>query len=104
MGEAVLVPKAALATEDAIDLHSGVVLPRFALGQHRRVVPKGREKVDVIGHDDKIEKHIAIAVKVPQAVGNDLCQLGPAQHASAVTCIQLVVPTLGEFTMELPSQ
>src|SRR5262245_42658467 len=58
----------------------------------------------MIRHDYKIGKHIAIAIKVPQAFGHDMCQLSPAQHASAVPCIELVVPTLGEFTMELASQ
>jgi hypothetical protein len=56
--------------------------------------------MNVIRHDHKIGKDIAIAVEVPQTRGDDLCQLGAPQDASAVSGIQLVVPTFGESPME----
>ncbi len=72
MIEVLYLPEAALVAEASIDLNRGEVLPRIALSQHRICRRECRQQMDVVGHDDKIGKDVPVAVKMMQAVGDDL--------------------------------
>lgn len=96
MVKTILLPKAALAAEKAVDFCRREVFPRFTLSKHDLRVRKCRHEMDMVGHHDEISQLIAITVKVTQAVRNDQRELGPAEDTSAVAFVEVIVPAIGQ--------
>ena len=48
----------------------------------------------MVRHHDVVQHEVTLAVEMPQAIGNDLCQLGPTQLARAAARIQRIVPAV----------
>ncbi len=97
----ILLPEAAMRSKSTIDLRACVVLPGFALFQHRRLVGKAREQMHMIGHDHKADHLITITIEVPQAVMHDPGDLRPLQHAFPMPGVQFLVPAGGEAVVIL---
>src|SRR5687768_14861613 len=77
------------------------MLPRIALRKHCVFIEKRRDQVNVIWHDNIVGQLVPVAVEMRQAVADDLSQLGPPQHACAMTSVERVVPTRRQGAVEL---
>lgn len=104
MVKGVLLPKAALGAEMAIDLPSGEMFPGVALFDHRDIVGERGEQMDVIRHDDEVEHLVAITVEVRQAVGDEVCDLGLSEDARAVAGVECFMPAGGEAVVVFDHQ
>ena len=100
----ILLPEAAFLTEAAIDLRSGEVLPRLALLQHGGFPVEGGEQVDVVWHDDEVEHLVAVAMKVEEAILDDLGEVRLAQDAGTMAGVEVLMPFRGEAVVILGLQ
>ena len=87
--EALLVPEASLLPECAVDLRRREFFPGKTLLFYVRLAKQTHEQMDMRWHDHEIAQLVPLAVKVPQAVGDDRGQLGPFQDACAVAPIEI---------------
>src|SRR5262249_46651346 len=96
MIKSILLPKAAPLVQATIDLRRRKVLPRLTLRQHRLLIGKRREQMDVIGHYDEVKHDIAHAGEMAKAVGNNAGKVGTAQDACSSACVERVLPAIPE--------
>lgn len=80
-----------------------VVLPGIALFQHPSFIDKRSQEMDVIRHDHEIVDVVSLAVKMKEAVRNDIRQRRLAQNTGAVAIVQMPVPAPGKRPRELAS-
>jgi hypothetical protein len=101
MVEAVLLPELAAAAERALDLPRREVLPRIALAEHRLLVRKRGEDVDVVRHNDEVGQLVTVIVESQHTVSDDGREFGAAEDAFAVATIEILVPPVGEVSLKL---
>ena len=75
--EAVLLPKAIVGIDLSIDLSCLPMLPILSLSQHVFVGLECGQQMHVIGHHDEVREFVSLAIKLLQAVRDDLGQLRP---------------------------
>ncbi len=100
MVKTVLLPEPTFCLEFSIDVKGREVFPRITLSQHFRFIQKRDQHVNMIRHDNKVEKLVSIIVNMLQTFPDDPGHLGASQDACSVTCIKLVMPAFREVVVE----
>ncbi len=63
-------------------------------------IGKGRQKVDVVGHDDEIQHLVTFSIKVQQTFSHNAGCFRQTQNAFTVADIQFAMPAIGKAVMK----
>src|SRR5581483_8589587 len=101
--EAVGLPTPARPRQQPVQADGRVALPRLALVSHPVAVRERYQQVDVVRHDDEVGHQVPVAVKVQQAIGDDLRTVRPPEDTGPVAPVEgLLPPGRYEFAEFVP--
>jgi hypothetical protein len=101
MIERFLLPEVSSDTRNAINLCRREMKPGIDLCSHRFWGLEGDEQMEMIGHDHEIAHVVSIAIKVHQALGDNLRKPTVSKHACSVTFIQGTFSLAIEVLLEI---
>jgi len=91
--KAILLPEAAGLLQTLVDRSTSETFPFFTLFQHRIIVSKRHQHVNVIRHDHEICHPVPISIKLQQAVRDSFCVRRIFQHTVPMAFVEFVVPS-----------